>query len=161
MEQTAINQRIKFLIDSLSDSVRAFSLAIGEKLTNTSNYANGRNKPSAEFLERIVIHFESVNSQWLLTGVGEPFKNGAAPTQNQTNISGSGNNVASGKNGKAIQKNYNLADCEKERDGYKVQLDKAQREIELLIGQLQMQETIIKGKDEILDLLRGGVSRPN
>ena len=45
---------------------------------------------------------------------------------------------------------------EKERDGYRAQLDKTQREIELLTGQLKLKDTIIKGKDEMLDLLRAG-----
>lgn len=163
MEQNAINQRVKFLIDALSDSVRAFSITIGEKLTNTSNYATGRNKPSAEFLERIVIHFKNVNAQWLLTGEGDPFKEGTTPTQHQTTISGKKNTVAVAgtNNGTATTNNYNLADCEKERDAFKAQLDKALREIELLTGQLKMQATIIEGKDQMLDLLRGGFTRPN
>ena len=31
----------------------------------------------------------------------------------------------------------------------------------LLTGQLQMQATIIEGKEQMLDLLRGGFNRPN
>ena len=93
-----------------------------------------------DYLEKVIRYFESVNPTWLLTGEGEPFKDGFSPTQNQTSISGKKNNiaVAGTNNGTATMDNYNLADCEKERDAFKAQLDKALREIELLTGQLKM-----------------------
>ena len=118
--------------------------------------------PGADYLEKVLKCFESINPAWLLVGEGEPFKEGTNPTQNQTNISGKKNNVAvAGSHGTITTNNYNLADCEKERDTLRIQLDKAQREIELLTGQLQMQKTIIEGKDQMLDLLKGGFNRPN
>lgn len=162
MSQQTINQRVKFLLDKYQLSVRAFSELIGHKPANTQNYVGARGSmPGADYLQSIVEHFEDVNPVWLLTGKGEPFKEGSAPTQNQTNISGKKSTVAIASNGNATTNNYNLTDCEKERDGYKAQLDKAQREIELLTGQLELKDTIIKGKDEMLDLLRGGFNRPN
>jgi hypothetical protein len=85
-----------------------------------------------------------------------------ASAQNKTHVSGSGNNVASGIGSKAIQKNkFSFDDCVRERDEYRVKLEAAQREIELLTGQVKMQATIIEGKDQMLDLLRGGFNRPN
>ena len=163
MSKGAINQRLKFLIERLSVSVRAFSEAIGDSSSNTNNYIGSRQtEPKPEYLAKVVNRFREVDAHWLLTGVGEPFKEGSTPTQNQTNISGKKNNVAvTGGHGKTIQNNYNLADCEKERDTLRIQLDNAQREIELLNGQLQMQKTIIEGKDQLLDLLKGGFNRPN
>jgi hypothetical protein len=162
MEQDTINQRLKFLVDKIGLSSRAFSELIGESPTNTHNYIGARQaEPRASYLTKVLSHFSNINPTWLMLGEGEPFKDGAAPTQNQTNISGSKNIVASGKGGKAILNNYSLADCEKERDTLRIQFDNAQREIELLTGQLQMQKTIIESKDQMLDMLRGGFNRQN
>jgi hypothetical protein len=72
--------------------------------------------PSADYLEKVLKQFNSINPAWLLMGDGESFKDGATTAQNQTNILGDRNIVASGKNGKAIQKNYGLPECEKEKD---------------------------------------------
>ncbi len=142
-------------------SIRAFSSAIGVSDTNTRNYLSKGTKPNSDYLEGILRHFNRVNPTWLLLGEGEPFTDGENAAPNQTNISGNGNNVASGKNGKAIQKTYNLTDCEKERDGYKAQLDKALSEAALLRGQLERADALIAAKDETIDLLKAAFNRPN
>lgn len=163
MQESTINQRLKFLIETLSVSVRAFSESIGESTGNTNNYIGSRQlAPKHEYLAKVLTHFSDVNAHWLLTGIGEPFKEGSTPTQNQTNISGKKNNVAvTGGHGKTIQNNYTLADCEKERDSLRAERDSLLVQVELLNGQLQMQKTIIEGKDQMLDLLKGGFNRPN
>ncbi len=119
--------------------------------------------PGADYLEKVLKRFESINPTWFLIGEGEPFKEGSVPTQNQTNISGKKNTVAVAgtNNGTATTNNYNLSDCEKERDAFKAERDSLAKQLELLQGQLQMQATIIEGKDQMLDLLRGGFNRPN
>jgi hypothetical protein len=157
----SINERLKFLIRELGMSARAFSIKLEVPDTTTRNYLDKSTKLNSEYLERIAHHFKEVNLNWLITGNGEPLIGQSQTPQIQTTISGDRNNVASGKNGKAIQKNYGLSDCERELAICRAQLDKAQREIELLTGQLKMQETIIQGKDQMLDLLRGGFTRPN
>lgn len=163
MSKGAINQRIKFLIETLSTSVRAFSEAIGDSSSNTNNYVGSRQtEPKPEYLAKVINHFKEVNAHWLLTGEGEPFKEGATPTQNQANLSGKKSNVAvTGDHDQTIQNNYNLADCEKERDSLRAERDSLLVQVELLNGQLQMQKTIIEGKDQMLDLLKGGFNRPN
>jgi len=117
--------------------------------------------PGADYLEKVLKQFDSINPAWLLLGDGEPFKSGDVPAQNQTTISGDGNNVASGKNGKAIQKTYNLSDCEKERDTYKTELDKAQQQVEHLQAQLATKDALIASKEETIDLLKAAFNRPN
>jgi len=162
LQQHPINERLSFLLKTLKLSARAFSESIGEKPTITQNYVGTRNSmPGADYLEKVLKQFDSINPAWLLLGDGEPFKDGTALAQNQTTISGDGNNVAGGKNGKAIQKNYGLSDCEKERDILKAQLDKAQREVELLTGQLQTKDALIASKEETIDLLKAAFNRPN
>ncbi|MGI4759581.1 MAG: hypothetical protein ACRYF0_02655 [Janthinobacterium lividum] len=109
----------------------------------------------------MLTHFSDVNAHWLLTGTGEPFKEGSTPTQNQTNISGSKNIVASGKGGKAILNNYTLADCEKERDTLRAERDSLAKQVELLHGQLQTKDALIASKEETIELLKAAFNRPN
>ncbi|GAB3638254.1 hypothetical protein GCM10027422_38440 [Hymenobacter arcticus] len=152
------------MLKSFQLSARAFSETIGEKPTITQNYVGIRNSmPGADYLEKVMKRFDSINPTWLLVGEGEPFKEGSAPNQNQTNISGKKNTVAVAgtNNGTATTNNYNLADCEKERDSLRAERDSLAKQVELLNGQLQMQKTIIEGKDQMLDLLKGGFNRPN
>lgn len=161
MSQESINQRIKFLLEKYKLSVRAFSELIGQKPANTQNYVGARGSmPGADYLQSITEHFEEVSPVWLLTGKGNPFLTDA-PTLTQTNISGKKNavNVAGGN---ATQtNNYTIADCEKERDSLRAQLDKAQREVELLTGQLQTKDALIASKEETIDLLKAAFNRPN
>lgn len=162
MQETTINQRLKFLIETLSVSVRAFSESIGESTGNTNNYIGSRQlAPKHEYLAKVLTHFSDVNAHWLLTGTGEPFKEGSTPTQNQTNISGSKNIVASGKGGKAILNNYTLADCEKERDTLRAERDSLAKQVELLHGQLQTKDALIASKEETIELLKAAFNRPN
>jgi hypothetical protein len=73
MEQDTINQRLNFLVESLAQSARAFSDAIGESPTNTHNYISGGRKPKPEYLKSLLLHYRNISAHWLLTGEGEPF----------------------------------------------------------------------------------------
>lgn len=161
MSETTINQRLNFLLKELGMKAGAFARALELSETTVRNYVDRTAKPSSEVLEKISNTFRQVNLVWLITGRGEPFISNDEEAMTQTNISGDRNNVANGKNGKAIQKNYNLSDCERERDVLRVERDGLAKQVELLTGQLKMQETIIQGKDQMLDMLRGGITRPN
>lgn len=164
MEQQTINQRLKFLVDNIGISSRAFSELIGESPTNTHNYIGARQaEPRASYLTKVLFHFSNINPAWLMLGEGEPFKEGSTPTQNQTNITGKKNpvNVAGNNHGTATTNNYGLSDCEKERDGLRAERDSLAKQVELLTGQVEMQKTIIEGKQDLLDFLRGGLNRPN
>ena len=145
MAQTTINERLKILIDSLGMSARAFSTAIGSGDTNTRNYLDRGSKPGAEYLEKIVRRFESVNSVWLLTGEGEPFLPGTQPTQNVSTNKGKGNIV--GQNITTAIGNITLDDCKRELGTY-------QREVEHLKQQLELKDALLAAKEEMLVLLR-------
>jgi hypothetical protein len=164
MNQDTINQRLKFLVNQIGLSSRAFSEIIGESPTNTHNYIGARQaEPRASYLAKVLSHFSDVNPSWLMLGEGEPFKEGSTPTQNQANISGKKNTVAVAgtNNGTATTNNYPISDCEKERDAYKSQLDKAQQHIEHLQAQLVTKDALIAAKEESLDILKAAFNRPN
>jgi hypothetical protein len=164
MSQLTINQRIKFLLDNYKLSVRSFSELIGHKPANTQNYVGARGSmPGADYLQSITEHFEDVNPIWLLTGMGEPFKEGSAPTQNQTNISGKKNTVAVAgtNNGTATTNNYTISECERDRDAYKAERDHARQQVEHLQAQLATKDALIASKEETIELLKVAFNRPN
>jgi hypothetical protein len=154
VQQHPINQRISFLLHSLQLSARAFSEAIGEKPTITQNYVGTRNSmPGADYLEKVLKHFESINPVWFLTGEGEPFISGSDAPQTHATLP-SKKPTASLAGGKSTQNSYSLNDCEKERDIYKAERDSLTKEVGLLRDQLAMKDQLIAVKDEMLTLLR-------
>jgi hypothetical protein len=165
VSETTINQRLKFLIGKLAVSARAFSEMIGESPTNTQNYVGSRQtEPKHEYLAKVVHHFDTVNAHWLLTGEGAPFLNdlqagttqtgnfNQAGTSNKQTVKSNKGNVQTG--GGNTMNNLTLDDCKND-------LEKAQREIEYLRGQLKMQETVLAAKEETITLLRASFNRPN
>ncbi|UOG76118.1 hypothetical protein MTX78_05855 [Hymenobacter tibetensis] len=154
MQQHPINQRISFLLQSFQLSARAFSESIGEKPTITQNYVGTRNSmPGADYLEKVLKHFESINPVWFLTGEGEPFISGSSNPQTLEAITGRKPSVST-TGGKGTHSNYSISDCEKERDIYKAERDSLTKEVGLLRDQLAMKDQLIAVKDEMLTLLR-------
>jgi hypothetical protein len=146
MEQESINERLKFLVASLSESARAFSESIGESPTNTHNYTSGDTRPKPEYLKKVLVQFRNINAHWLMTGEGEPFLSDPITGTTQTgnfNQVGTGNKqVVKGK-GNVVGTNLGtithttLPDCEKD-------LAAAQKEIALLTSQLADKERTIQ-----------------
>lgn len=160
VQQETINQRLKFLIETLSVSVRAFSEQIGESAGNTNNYIGSRQlAPKHEYLAKVLKHFSTVNAHWLITGEGEPFLSGTTPsttiTQTQKKVKGPDVGATNGP------VTYNVEQYKKERDIYQAECDSLQKQIDLLRDQLTMKDQLLAAKDEMLALLRGGYNRPN
>ena len=55
--------------NNLSSSELATKLEIPE--SNITHYLLGRNKPSFEFIYKILVLFPSLNARWLITGEGK------------------------------------------------------------------------------------------
>ncbi len=71
-----INQRIQKVIDELfSGNKRAFSFAVGISPTVTENIVGKRqSNPSFDVTSKIAYSIDNINSEWLLTGIGEMLK---------------------------------------------------------------------------------------
>lgn len=176
MVEQPINQRIKFLLDTLKLSAREFSRAVGVADNNTQNYIAPRfAQPKADYLEKVLHHFESINPVWLLTGKGEPFlvdivsagitqrgnfnQAGAGNTQR---IRGSKNTVQNNSGDHAtITNNVKLDNCQRD-------LKAAQKELEHLRDKLAASEALVASKDvtiaskeETISVLRAAFNRPN
>lgn len=167
MEQSPINQRIKFLIEKLGISARAFSEIVGESPTNVHNYTGKRNSmPGADFLEKILSHFDNISPAWLVAGKGEPFLSDTqsgttqtgnfnqAGTNNNQTIKGNKGGVQANSGGHNTINNVELDDCKRD-------LEAAQREVEHLRGRLQDKEALLAAKDDTINLLRASFNRQN
>lgn len=72
----AINSRIKDLILKEGLTASLFADKIGVLRSSLSHILSGRNKPGADFLEKLIISCPTINANWLLTGIGNPFLDG-------------------------------------------------------------------------------------
>jgi transcriptional regulator with XRE-family HTH domain len=68
---------LQFLaIESLSPT--RFADQLGVQRSGVSHILAGRNKPSYDFIEKMLLTFPNINAEWLLLGKGEMYK---APTK--------------------------------------------------------------------------------
>ncbi|MBN1596931.1 MAG: helix-turn-helix transcriptional regulator [Bacteroidales bacterium] len=67
------NQLIKIL-ETEGLSPAKFADEIGVQRSSISHILSGRNKPSYDFIMKIVERFPGINTEWLLTGYGSIFK---------------------------------------------------------------------------------------
>lgn len=63
--------RIQTVMDHYGLTVSAFADQIGVQRSSISHLLNGRNKPSLDFVMKLVDTYPQVNLYWLLQGVGE------------------------------------------------------------------------------------------
>lgn len=66
-----MKDRIKQFIDYKGISPGDLASAMDVQRSNISHILNGRNKPGAAFIEKILIVYPDLNARWLLTGNGE------------------------------------------------------------------------------------------
>jgi transcriptional regulator with XRE-family HTH domain len=63
-----MTDRIKSLLEQLHLTPSEFAERIGVQRSSVSHVLSGRNKPSIDFLEKILIVFPEVDATWLITG---------------------------------------------------------------------------------------------
>jgi transcriptional regulator with XRE-family HTH domain len=64
-----IQERVQLVMKMHNLSSAAFADKIGVQRSNISHILSGRNKPSIDMLEKILLNFSRVNAHWLITGV--------------------------------------------------------------------------------------------
>jgi len=70
-----MKDRIKQYMDYKSISAGELSSRLDVQRSNISHILNGRNKPGATFIEKLLINFPDLNARWLFTGDGEMIEN--------------------------------------------------------------------------------------
>lgn len=87
-----MNQRLQQFLDLENISPAKLSEILNVQRSNISHILNGRNKPSYDFICRMLSKFPSLNADWLLTGKGKPYKESFPPIYStEENLSGSKN----------------------------------------------------------------------
>ena len=159
MQQT-INERLKILIGALNISARAFSAQLEVPESNTRNYLDKSTKLNSDYLERIALHFKSVNLSWLITGEGSIFT-GEVPQVTNTATTRikkvSGGAVNSGTGNQVIT----LEGCQQELEQTKRTVADLQKENAFLRAQLDAKDALIASKEETLTVLKAAFNRPN
>ncbi|MFS4415058.1 helix-turn-helix domain-containing protein [Maribacter sp. 2307ULW6-5] len=65
-----ITKRLQLILEHYELSASAFAESIGVQRSSISHYLKGRNKPSLEFVMKIVETYPEVDLYWLLYGKG-------------------------------------------------------------------------------------------
>lgn len=65
---------IQFLSENNLTSTK-FADSIGVQRSSISHILSGRNKPSFDFIEKMLITYPDLNAEWLITGKGNMLKN--------------------------------------------------------------------------------------
>lgn len=52
-----------------------FADIIGVQRSSISHYLSGRNNPGLDFVQKILLKFKNISSEWLILGKGEMYKN--------------------------------------------------------------------------------------
>lgn len=75
MSESTISQRIAEVMQKSKYHTRIeFSKAVDINNATLGNVLSGRSKPGFDLLHKLVEHFPNLNTRWLLSGVGEIFK---------------------------------------------------------------------------------------
>ncbi len=62
-------------MDYKNISAGELSSRLDVQRSNISHILNGRNKPGASFIEKLLLSFPDLNARWLFTGIGEMLDN--------------------------------------------------------------------------------------
>lgn len=73
MSEVDIKDRILKLLTKQNLSSSKFADLIGVQRSSISHILSGRNKPSLDFLQKILSNFPALNSDWLILGKGEMY----------------------------------------------------------------------------------------
>ena len=74
-----ITERIQFILDHYNLTAGVFAEKIGIQKSSVSHLLSGRNKPSFQFLSKLVKAFPEINLNWFISGDGDIFNH---PEQN-------------------------------------------------------------------------------
>ena len=70
-----MHDRLKQFLTMENLSPARFAEELGIQRSGVSHLLSGRNKPSFEFLQKMMKVFPDVNYEWLILGKGRPYKN--------------------------------------------------------------------------------------
>lgn len=72
-----MKDRIRLFLDKENKTSSQFAEEIGIQASGVSHVLSGRNKPSLDFILKMLKTYSDLNSDWLLFGEGEMYKSGS------------------------------------------------------------------------------------
>jgi len=90
----SIESRLKQFIQMEGISPASFADSLGMQRSGLSHLINGRNKPSYDFISKMLATYPELNADWLILGKGKPYKNSShndelpEPPQNEPPMGG-------------------------------------------------------------------------
>lgn len=85
-----LHDRLAYLIAALGETPVTFSEKLGIQRSSVSHLLSARNKPSVDFLEKLLAVYPSVNLTWLITGSGNVWMPVPAPETESGRQTGAG-----------------------------------------------------------------------
>jgi len=79
-DSTAFTDRLQKLLEHYDLSASGFATTIGVQRSSISHVLSGRNKPSLDFVMKLLHHFNEVSIEWLIDGKGSFPKSEITPT---------------------------------------------------------------------------------
>lgn len=73
-EILSINERIMYILEHYGVSRYKFSQESGISETVLLNISKGKNKPSADFIEKLLNNYRAIDANWLISGNGSMLK---------------------------------------------------------------------------------------
>ncbi len=73
-KSSEMNDRLKQFLAMESLSPARFAEIMGIQRSGVSHLLSGRNKPSFEFIEKMLAAYPDLNAEWLILGKGRPYK---------------------------------------------------------------------------------------
>lgn len=70
----SVNTRISEFINAQGITASQFADTIGVQRSSISHIVSGRNKPSSDFLQKLLKNYPSINAEWLILGIGTMYK---------------------------------------------------------------------------------------
>jgi len=80
-----MNKRLQQFLAAENISQSQFAESINVARASVSHILSGRNKPSFDFIESVMLHYPSINPEWLITGKGKMY---SSSTSSSSSYSG-------------------------------------------------------------------------
>jgi hypothetical protein len=142
--QDTINQRILKVMEHGKFNFSTMGLALNYSDVVIGNIIKGRNKPSFEFIEKLIQTFDWINHTWLLTGQGHMLK--PESTKKEYHFVGTDKMVSEIAHMQAelSDKNSQIADLRDHISTLKTQLSECQNDKKLLLNSVFSDKKTVK-----------------
>ena len=84
-----MRERLQEILDTENLTPSRFAELIGVQRSSVSHILSGRNRPGLDFLQKVLIHFEHISPDWLISGKG-PYKRSQAGKNENTQVRNTG-----------------------------------------------------------------------